>query len=98
MTKIELLRQAIRDQHGLDSQHVESVPLREEHEGKTIREGTVNVFRVLGHPQAELAYAWSYKVDDGEVRHIAVLGVRQSTARNEPLRLRYLRNCARTTL
>ncbi len=75
MTKIELLRHAIRDQHGLDSQHVESVTLRETHEGETVREGTVHVFRLVGHPQAELAYAWSYKADDGEVRHIAVLGV-----------------------
>ena len=75
MTKIELLRHAIRDQHGLDSRHVESVTLREMDEGETVRVGTVHVFRVVGHPQAELAYAWSCQADDGEVRHIAVLGV-----------------------
>jgi hypothetical protein len=87
MTTIELLRQAIREQHGLDSEYVEPVRLRaqaptfelsakgvEIHHG-AIREGTVHVFRVVGHPKAELAYAWSYEADDGEVRHIAVLGV-----------------------
>lgn len=33
------------------------------------------MFCVRGHPQAERAYAWSYKADNGELRHVAVLGV-----------------------
>ena len=32
-------------------------------------------FRVRGHPQAQHAYAWSYKTEGGELRHVAVLGV-----------------------
>jgi hypothetical protein len=75
MTHVERLQQAIRDLHGLDSEHVESVPVHETFQGKTVWQGTVDVFRVRGHPQAERAYAWSYKADSGEVRHVAVLSV-----------------------
>lgn len=69
------LQRAIRDLHGLDGQHVESVPIHEVFQGKTVWEGDVEVFRVRGHPQAQLAYAWTYTDDDGTLQHVAVLGV-----------------------
>ncbi|MFI5396674.1 MAG: hypothetical protein ACHQ9S_14160 [Candidatus Binatia bacterium] len=75
MKHVERLRQAIRDLHGLDSEHVESVPITETFQGKTVWQGTVDVFRVRGHPTATHAYAWSYKAESGEIRHVAVLGV-----------------------
>lgn len=75
MTHVERLQQAIRDLHGLDSEHVESVPITETFQGKTVWQGTVDVFRVRGHPQATHAYAWSYKAENGELRHVAVIGV-----------------------
>lgn len=68
------LQRAIRDLHGLDAEHVESVPVREEFRGETIWDGDVEVFRVRGHPQATMAYAWSYLADDGQLKHVAVLG------------------------
>jgi len=75
MKHIERLRQAIRDLHGLDSEHVKSVAITETFQGSTVWKGTVDVFRVWGHPQATNAYAWSYKSENGELRHVAVLGV-----------------------
>lgn len=69
------LQQAIRDLHGLSSEHVESVPVHEAFDGKTVWQGDVEVFRVRGHPQAQHAYAWTYKDDDGTLQHVAVLGV-----------------------
>lgn len=75
MKHVERLQQAIRDLHGLDSEHVESVPITETFEAKTVWQGTVDIFCVRGHPQATHAYAWSYKAENGEVRHVAVLGV-----------------------
>lgn len=75
MNEIERLQKAIRDLHGLDSQHVGSVHVHEVFEGKTVWEGDVQVFRVSGHPQTDRAYAWSYIGDAGEVRYLAALGV-----------------------
>lgn len=69
------LKRAIRDLHGLDSEHVESVPVHETFQGKTVWQGDVEVFRVYGHPQAVRAYAWTYEDDDGTLQHVAVLGV-----------------------
>lgn len=75
MNDPQRLRQAIRDLHGLDAEHVESVAVLETFEGKTVWEGEVEVFRVRGHPQATRAYAWTYTDDDGKLHHVAVLGV-----------------------
>jgi len=75
MNDPQRLQRAIRDLHGLDSEHVESVPVHETFQGKTIWEGDVEVFRIRGHPQAQLAYAWTYKDDNGIWQHVAVLGV-----------------------
>ena len=75
MKHVERLQQAIRDLHGLDSEYIESVPITETFQGKTVWQGTVDVFRVRGHPEATHAYAWSYKTENGEIRHVAVLGV-----------------------
>ena len=75
MTETERLQKAIRDLHGLESEYVKSVPVREIFQGKTVREGDVRVFRVRGHPQAQRAYALSYIGEAGETRYLAVLGV-----------------------
>jgi hypothetical protein len=75
MNDAKRLQQAIRDLHGLDSEYVESVSVHEIFQGRTVRQGTVDVFRVRGHPQAQLAYAWTYHGDDGTLHHVAVLGV-----------------------
>jgi hypothetical protein len=72
---VRRLQRAIRDLHGLDAEHVESVGVVETFEGKTVWEGDVEVFRVRGHPQAISAFAWTYEDDDGKLHHVALLGV-----------------------
>ncbi|MBI1814274.1 MAG: hypothetical protein HYR72_04810 [Deltaproteobacteria bacterium] len=75
MTKIRRLQKVIRDLHGLDSEHVESVPVNETINGEPVWQGIVEVFAVTGHAKAKTVYAWSYEADSGERRHVAVLGV-----------------------
>lgn len=75
MNSVRRLKRAIRDLHGLESDHFESVEVVETFQGKTVWEGKVEVFRVRGHPQAAHAYAWTYTDDDGKLHHVAVLGV-----------------------
>ena len=69
------LEQAIRDLHGLESGHLESVQVHEEFQGKTVWQGTVEVFWIGGHPKATRAYAWTYEDNNGTLQHVAVLGV-----------------------
>jgi hypothetical protein len=74
LTYIEELRDVIRHLHGVDSSHVESVPVKETFQGKTVWEGIVEVFDLRNHPKAARAYAWAYETDNlKKPRHVVVL-------------------------
>lgn len=64
MTYLEELRDVIRRLHGVQATHVESVPVREVFQGKTLWDGIVEVFDLKGHPTATRIYAWSHDTDD----------------------------------
>src|SRR5437660_11750540 len=72
---IEELRDVIRRLHGAEATHVESVPVTETFQGKTVWEGIVEVFDLHGHPKATRAYAWPHETDNLQkrVRHVTVL-------------------------
>jgi len=61
---IQELQAWIRHGHGVESEHVESVPVKEVFEGKTVWEGIVEVFDLKNHPTASRVYAWSYDTDN----------------------------------
>ncbi len=61
--------------HGVPARFVESVEVKETHDGATVWEGAVKVYDLDGHPMAKRAYAWSYATDNGKRRVIAILGV-----------------------
>lgn len=67
------LREAIKHMHGCDSKWVESIPVTETFEGKTVWDGEVQVFFLIGHPKAQRAYAWSHEADEGKRQFVAVL-------------------------
>jgi hypothetical protein len=71
------LREAIRDMHGAEATHVESVAVKETFQGKTVWEGVVEVFDLVGHETATRVYAWTHHTDDPKKpkRHVAVLHV-----------------------
>lgn len=74
---IDELRGVILRLHGVESTHVQSVPVKEVFEGRTIWEGIVEVFDLIGHPKASRVYAWSHETDDPKKprRHITVLHI-----------------------
>ncbi len=74
MNNIEGLKTVIRDLHGCDSTHVQSVPVHETYRGKIVWDGDVEVFLLVDHLRAKRAYAWSYRNDFGQLRHMVVLG------------------------
>ena len=75
MTYLEELRAIIRHVHGVDSEHLESVPVKETFQGKTVWEGLVEVFELKGHETAHRVYAWAHDTDDPSHprRHVTVL-------------------------
>ena len=75
MTERDRLRKAIRDLHGCDSTWLRSEPVRETFEGQTVWDGAVEVFALIDHPKASVAYAWAHETDAGGKRYVAVLNV-----------------------
>ena len=59
--------------HGVDSKWVESLPVTETSQGKTVWDGEVQVFFLMGHPTATRAYAWSRETSDGKRDIVAML-------------------------
>jgi hypothetical protein len=70
-------QEVIRRLHGVEARHIESVPVRETFQGKTVWDGVVEVFELLGHPKAPKVYAWSHDTDDPKKpkRHVTVLHI-----------------------
>ena len=77
MSYISELQDVIRKMHGVESKHVESVPVKETFQGKTVWEGIVEVFEIRGHPKTDKIYAWSHDTDDYKKpkRHVTVLHI-----------------------
>ena len=72
---IQELRDVIRRIHRAEASHVESVPVKEMFEGRTVWEGAVEVFDLIGHPTAHRVYAWAHDTEnpDRPRRHVTVL-------------------------
>jgi hypothetical protein len=79
---IEELKDIIRHLHGVDAKHIESVPVKETFQGRTVWDGIVEVFELHGHPKAPRVYAWVHDIDDPKQprRHVTVLHVAPVTS------------------
>ena len=75
MTNIEELQAVIRRLYGADAFYLESVPVRETLWGKTVWEGVVEVFALVGHRNAHRIYAWTNHAKNPNklCRHFTVL-------------------------
>lgn len=62
------LQQAVERMHHCTARLLQSVPVSEEFEGKTVWEGVVHVFDLEGHPTATRAYAWSSSIEGSDKR------------------------------
>ena len=70
---IDELRDVIRRLHGVESTHVESVPIKGVFQGKTVWDGIVEVFELHGHSKAPKIYVWAYETDNPKKpRHVTV--------------------------
>jgi len=70
---IDELRNVIRKLHGVEAKHVQSVPVKEIYQDKTIWDGVVEVFDLIGHPKSRRIYAWSHETEGEKKRHVTVL-------------------------
>ena len=72
---LERMELAIERLHDCKAVHVDSVPVHEIVDGQTIWQGMVEVFNLIGHPQAKRCFAWPGREgpDGGQAKFVAVL-------------------------
>jgi hypothetical protein len=72
---LERLKLAVEHLHNCSAFHRRTVPVSEVFQGKTIWQGSVEVFDLVGHPKAKRAYGWSHPdgPDDKNERFVTVL-------------------------
>jgi hypothetical protein len=77
MSHIQELQDVIQKLHGAKAMHRESVPVKEVFQGKTIWDGIVEVFDLIGHPKTNRAYAWMHDTGDPSkpAQHVTVLHI-----------------------
>ena len=81
------LQNAVERMHGGKARLLQSVPVKEVHKGKTVWEGVVHVFELVGHPAASRAYAWSSPIEGSDQRQFfAVLHVPPVTSPADAVR------------
>ena len=70
MVKFEAdeLKRAVESQYGCTAMLVQSVPVIETFEDKTVWKGVVHVFKLHGNPKAKKAYAWSSPIEGSNKR------------------------------
>ncbi len=94
MNYIEELKNVIRKLHGTEATHVETVPIKETHEGQTVWEGEVEVFDLADHPKASRVYAWAHDTDDADNprRTVTVLHIPPATSPRKAVQLSIVRD------
>jgi hypothetical protein len=77
MTHIQELSDVIHHLHGAYASHLESVPITESFQGRTVWDGVVEVFTLKDHPKTDRVYPWIYNTDDPArpKRHVTVLHI-----------------------
>lgn len=70
---IPALQDAIRHLEGVESRHVETAHVHEQHGGETVWNGDVEVFELVGHAKAARAYAWTEATTGTKRRFFVVL-------------------------
>lgn len=72
---INKLSEVIDELYGVPARHLRTELVRVNSEGKVICQGRVEVFEIIGHPKASIAYAWGWNDETGEIIYDAVLQV-----------------------
>lgn len=84
---LEALQNAVEGQHGCSATFDRVERVVERHEGQPVWAGPVHIFKIRGHPDATVCYAWSDPVPDTDRRRIyAVLQAGPVTSPEEAVR------------
>jgi len=72
--KTELL-EAIERRANCKAAYYQTQPVRIVEETKILWKGKVEIYKLAGHPQAQLAFGWGYQNAQKKVEYVTVIGV-----------------------
>jgi hypothetical protein len=72
MTYLDELKEAIRNLHGCEANHLTTASVLETFQGETVWKGDVEIFALIDHPKAKRCFAWAHETNKGK-RYVAVL-------------------------
>jgi hypothetical protein len=65
---IDDLKKAIKDLYHYKASHLKEVALIEKYGPSTVWRGIVHIFKITGHPETDICYAWSSPIDGSKKR------------------------------
>ncbi|HXC02368.1 MAG TPA: hypothetical protein VNU49_06925 [Opitutaceae bacterium] len=71
---LEELKKTVQQRHDRQAEHMQSVPVKEVFEGKTVWEGSVEIF-TLRNAKAKRCYAWGQRKEGGGWEMTTVLEI-----------------------
>lgn len=86
MTEIKRLKNIVQLIHGFEAEHVSTIPVTARSQGEAVWEGNVELFNLIGHPNAEGCYAWSFIDESNSEKISAVLNVHPVTSAAKAVR------------
>jgi hypothetical protein len=90
-----LLKKAIRETQGCDSYWLESVKVGEHFQGQSTWDTTVDVFALVKHAKAKLAYAWMIYRKGEQDTTAVVLGLPPVASAQDAVRVAMARKAKR---
>lgn len=75
LENVDDLKTAVERLHGGKASYIEKIFVVEKFGSKTAWEGSVCLFRLEGHSQTDLCYAWSVLTEGNKRRYYAVLHI-----------------------
>ena len=75
MTYLEELEGVIVKLHGCEATPIETVVVEEIHQGRTVWQGEVEIFELVGHARANRCYAWGLPDELGTLQIVTVLEI-----------------------
>jgi|SRR5580692_9797247 hypothetical protein len=70
------LTKVVRQRHGQEAEHIQTVLINQIVEGDAVWDGTVEVFGLRWNSKAKLCYAWAQPKTEGGWEITTVLGIR----------------------
>lgn len=83
------IRHAVEAETGLAAAHMGSYPVHENLGSGIFWRGDVEVFKVVGHAQADKAYAWGW-LDEEDIRYHVVLNVAPINTATDAVKIVFL--------